>query len=346
MYILICNNTLTKGINFSLKNIIIQSKNGISDKEGINEFELKNLIGRVGRYSFNNINDRLGKFYIVLSSKKFSENIKEIKDKNKVNYKPEKDKIESEKYNKWLDIINNGTFEPWKYILEKFNGDESSFKEFIFRHIDCIKEYYSTKNNKNDFYNFIIDLFGGEEEYIKRFFNNKYSDYDIKSDIQKNYLIQRTKNQIFKHVFENYPIKDLVSKEYEYFFKNEYFYNKETGETSKQEYKNINTKISSVKYGDENYRLIFTWMINKLSNEINSFYSGNFTLIEPKIIATIKEKFPDFKPNNEYSELDIVMDKYNLPRDFREHLIKKNIKNEEELKNSKEFKIINEISSK
>lgn len=344
MFILICNNTLTKGINFSLKNIIIQSKNGIDEKTNINEFELKNLIGRIGRYSSNNINDRLGKFYIVLWNDDVIKNIKKIKEQNKIEYKPEKEEKESEKYKKWLENINNGTFEPWKYILENFNGDESSFKKFIIDNFKCITNYYKTKNNKDEYYNFIIELFGGKDKYIQKFFFRESKNYEKEKSVkQENYLIWKTKNRIFKHVFENVPISNLVKEELSYFKGENYFFDPKKGIVSKEKSKNDWKKISDIKIGDNNYKLIFTSIMNKLSNEINSFYSGNFALIEPKIIEIIKEKDPNFNPESEYSKLDIIMDKYNLPRDFREYLIKKNIKNEDDLEASKEFQIIKKI---
>ena len=75
--IIICNNTLSKGVNLSIKNLIVASKNGINENQSINKFELKNLFGRVGRIS-NDILDRNGNLFLCFSKKGTINNIENI----------------------------------------------------------------------------------------------------------------------------------------------------------------------------------------------------------------------------------------------------------------------------
>lgn len=352
MFVIICNNTLTKGINFSLKNIVIQSKNGINEKGKIDEFEIKNLIGRVGRYSKNNLNTRIGTIYIVLSNKETIDEISKIKNISEVNYSKQiinenaEEKEAEKRYNQFQKDIDQGKFEPWKFILKKFNNNENEFKEYVLNNSKSIMQFYSKKNieqnDKENFYDFIIGLFGTKEEYIRIFFNNRKKEI---SQQQINYYINRTKKVIFKHIFEDIPLKDLIFKEISYYKKNNLFFNKNNGTINKWK-ENLDDNwisINDVKTNTEHYNMLFTNLINKLSDNINTFYSANYSLIEPKIIEIIKDKYKDFEIKNEFEELDILMDKYNLLRDFRNYLIKNKIIDEQQLNKSEIFALLKEI---
>lgn len=344
--VIICNNTLSKGVNLEIKNLIINAKNSMfKNNSVIDNFEIKNLVGRVGRIT-SNLLDRIGNVYICLSDKKTSKEIENLRTNNNIEYVPNDLEVDVIKYEKIKSDISNGTLKPWKYVLDHILGENNLYDIFENNRNTIINFYSKEKRTEEDFdnfFNFLIELYGGEKNFIKLFFvdsMDKYG-YNLENKLQNNdfvnyYVNIRTKLYIFGFIFKNLDIKNILDMQMSYYKNHSYYFN---GSYLYKKYKEGYTLIKNITKESTLYSKLITRIINDIIKASSKFYESNFRLVEKEIINYLKEKC-----NIELKKIDDdiknIVDEYNLPFEMINIFKKNNIKTIEEFKKSKFYNIL------
>ncbi len=81
---------------------------------------------------------------------------------------------------------------------------------------------------------------------------------------------------------------------------------------------------------------LFTYLMNNLSEQVSTFYEGSFQLFE----STMFEKLGIVNEINDENNLDLIIDKFGLPMEFKILLNKNSIKNLKDFENSNIYKTL------
>lgn len=344
--VIICNNTLSKGVNLEIKNLIVNAKNSMSKNNSvIDKFEIKNLFGRVGRIT-NNLLDRIGNVYICLSDKKTSKEIEKLSVNDNIEYVPNNSKEDITKYEKIKSDVANGKLKPWKYVLDHILNENNLYDIFE-NNRNAIVNFYSkekrTEEDFDNFFNFLIELYGGEKNFIKLFFVDSMNEnsYNLESKLQNQnfvdyYINIRTKLYIFGFIFKNIEIKDILDMQMSYYKEKNYYFN---GSYLSKKHKEGYTLIKNITKKSTLYSKLITRIINDIIKASSKFYESNFRLVEKEIINFLKNKC-----NIELKEIDSdiknIVDEYNIPFEMINIFKKNNIKTIDEFKKSRFYNIL------
>ncbi len=356
--IIVCNTTLSKGVNLGIQKLII---NAIGYKKTeFDEFEIKNLLGRVGRIT-NNVLDRVGDVYPIFEEEKYKSNFQKILELNKtkkVDYKPNNSKKEIKKFNENIHEIENGDFDITKYFIDK---DKNKFHEILNENLDKFEPYYAlmfsnNKSNKCDydsFYRFIVnDIFSGIDNLVKHMYPwDNAKEFESKLKFREIMLFK----YIFPAIFTNIKISEISEARINYLIKNDYYYNIEIiSKRSLVEFgksrKKFPYRMKELNKNSDDYVYVYTEIYTEITQMVSKFYDALFQMIETEIINYLRIIHSNDDWNfDKVDEIDKFLISNNLPNELRSIL--KNIKNEnkrEEYKNQilKALKEIEDINEK
>lgn len=325
----ISTSTITKGVNLRPDKIAIFTKNA-RGQGPIDLFELRNAVGRVGRYD-SNIANRIGTVEFVSKKNIFKENMNELIGSyipsSKVNLDEGKKMEMLEKYD--FNSVENFDWIKGKYGLSKKeieiwvkNGNQNEFKEYI-------EFKYSKKNSVNNFENIwnkiwsqkklkekILSL--GKLKLLKRYDKN-----GILSDIE----IDMIRNTFFRQGF-NEALRPTVTfiqsirTEFSYLKNREQklFFDISSDRIAKNYCGNkgfiIDNNISK-----NNENILLDFLIFR-KTEINNIFLEGFLNPLDSIIAEIL----GIEQINAYDNIDEKIESSGLIIEFKQYIISK-IKN-------------------
>lgn len=183
---MIANHTITKGVNLKPDNIAIFTPNFTNNKN-INIFELRNAIGRVGRYINNDLISRIGNVQLVAAKKteslnKFSENFDKYT-ADSIEYIPNTSNEHS--------IVKDFKFEDKNidWINAKFNIKQIDLEKWIIENAAVLKSYIEYKYSRNN------------EKTIGKFFDDVWETFVKKDELRMSFInsILSRKNYLYNY---------------------------------------------------------------------------------------------------------------------------------------------------
>lgn len=341
--LMVANTTITKGVNLNAKKIIMTSSNLVSHKIK-DEFELRNAIGRVGRYD-ENWENRIGKIDII--NKSYFDEIKKINSLPCIDVKfidvISNDDRESKNIKKIFDEddLNPNNFKP-NSIENYLYGTEDvlMLKKYILSKKDIITKYlnykYNTKektqeiseieindlsNSKNETINLLNNIWtvfeeidknnGMLETTVSQIWNNFYKLDNGKQEIKKSFL-QILKSQFIDNSL-GYDLMKISKRKYEYFKNENYYINIENLHFNKDEYKltkSEKNRRNIIKLFKEAKKEAFSGVVLFVTKIDNVLISNKIQSIDGLFASVLDvEIFSE-------TEFDKIADELGLPAEF------------------------------